>query len=45
MKYSTRLSDAVYILAFTTLNPNDSLSSNSILNSYSQISNVCANSI
>lgn len=33
MKYSTRLSDAVHILAFITLNPNGSLSSSSIAES------------
>ena len=33
MKYSTRLSDAVHILAFIALNPNGSLSSNSIAKS------------
>lgn len=33
MKYSTRLSDAVHILAFIALNPNGSLSSNSIAES------------
>ena len=33
MKYSTRLSDAVHILAFIALNPNGSLSSSSIAES------------
>lgn len=33
MKYSTRLSDAVHILAFIALNPTGSLSSNSIAES------------
>ena len=33
MKYSTRVSDAVHIMAFIVLNPKGSLSSNSIAES------------
>ena len=42
MKYSTKLSDAVHILAFIVLNPNGSLTSDSIAESVHTIPAVCA---
>ena len=42
MKYSTRLSDAVHILAFIALYPNCDLTSNKLAESISDESCLCA---